>query len=679
MSENLLDRETSPYLLQHKDNPVHWRAWGADALAEARAKDRPILLSVGYAACHWCHVMAHESFEDAAVADLMNAHFVNIKVDREERPDVDLIYQTALALLGEQGGWPLTMFLTPAGEPFWGGTYFPPTPRYGRPAFADVLRRVAEIHAGERDKVSQNADVLRDALARMARPAEGGGLDRATLDATARLALEAVDPLHGGTRGAPKFPQPAFFRMLWRAYARTRDPRLGDAVTTTLDAICRGGIYDHLGGGFARYSTDAHWLVPHFEKMLYDNAQLVELLTEAWRTTRSPLYAARVRETIGWLLRDMRVPADPAAADGPFAFASAFDADSEGVEGKYYVWGADEIDAALGADSPLFKDVYGVGAEGNWEGVNILHRDAREPADAGEEERLADCRVRLLAVRAGRVPPARDDKVLADWNGLAVAALAHAGAAFGEPAWIAAAATVFSFVCRRMTVNGRLRHAWRDGRARHPAVADDLANLARAALALAEATGEAAYLDQAEAWTAILDDRYWDAEAGGYFLSADDTADLITRPKTVADNAVPPANGTMVEVLARLHHLTGNAAYRDRAETLVRVFSGKTPEHHLHLPTLCMGFEMLERPVQIVVVGRPDDPDAAALLAAAREAAPPTGVLARVDPEARLPAGHPAAGKGLVAGRAAAYVCVGAACGPPVTDARALRDQLASL
>jgi uncharacterized protein YyaL (SSP411 family) len=541
MTKNLLARETSPYLLQHKNNPVHWRPWGGDALAEAKRDGKPILLSVGYAACHWCHVMAHESFENEAIAGVMNELFVNIKVDREERPDIDAIYQSALAMMGEHGGWPLTMFLTPDGDPFWGGTYFPSTARYGRPAFTDILKSVADAFATNGDGIKQNVATLKDGLKRLAKPEGGGELSIDKLNQAATAALHMVDPFRGGTSGAPKFPQPSFFQFLWHAYRRTGSALFRDAVTVTLDHICQGGIYDHLGGGFARYSTDEVWLAPHFEKMLYDNALLVGLLTDAWQMTRSPLYAARVRETVDWALRDMR-----SAPDGPFAFVSAYDADSEGEEGKYYVWTETEIENVLGNDADFFKRVYDVGRGGNWEGHTILNR-TRDLAlgDPAIEETLRACREKLLAVRAKRVPPQRDDKVLADWNGLMIAALAKAGAAFGEPDWIAVAEQVFAFVVDAMTVDGRLRHAWCAGRARHPAVVDDYANMARAALQLLEVTGDDAYRARVEAWIQMADGHYWDADGHGYFLGADDTVDVIARSKTVHDNAVPAGNGMM--------------------------------------------------------------------------------------------------------------------------------------
>ena len=362
---NRLGEATSPYLLQHRQNPVHWQPWDEVALAEARNSDRPILLSVGYAACHWCHVMAHESFENPAIAALMNEHFINIKVDREERPDLDQLYQHALALLGQHGGWPLTMFLTPAGEPFWGGTYFPPESRYGRPGFPEVLETVARIWRDDRERVTSNTTALKDALARLATPARPQDLSPAFVTETAQRLIQAFDTIHGGFAGAPKFPQAPLLHLLWRQALASNDHAIRQAVLHTLVNMCQGGIYDHLGGGFARYSVDALWLVPHFEKMLYDNAQLIALLSDAWADTQNPLFAARVLETIGWLEREMLVED---------AFASSLDADSEGEEGKFYVWDAAEIDRLLGPEARAFRLAYGVTDAGNWEGKTILNR-----------------------------------------------------------------------------------------------------------------------------------------------------------------------------------------------------------------------------------------------------------------------------------------------------------------
>jgi uncharacterized protein YyaL (SSP411 family) len=676
MSRNLLDQETSPYLLQHKDNPVHWQAWGEAPMAEARRLNRPILLSIGYAACHWCHVMAHESFEDPAIARVMNELFVCVKVDREERPDVDTIYQAALAMTGQPGGWPLTMFLTADGNPFWGGTYFPPTARWGRPAFTDVLLRISQVFHTQKDTVAGNVGTLREALEKLGKPAPGAGFSPEVFDLAATTALRLVDSQQGGTAGAPKFPQPVFFRLLWRTWRRTRAPEFREAVTLTLDSLCRGGIYDHIGGGFARYSTDAEWLVPHFEKMLYDNAQLIELLTEVWLETGSPLYAARIRETIAWLLREMRV--DHPSKDGSFALASALDADSEGVEGRFYVWSAAEITAVLGADAARFSTTYDISPAGNWEGSNIpnLNR-CGDVAATLADPLLAGCRARLLDRRAARVRPGIDDKVLADWNGLAISALVRAASAFDEPAWLDAARKIFAFVADHMHESERLRHTWRCGAPRHLALLDDYANLARAVLALYQATSDAAYLHRAREWTAAADRHYLDPDDGGYFLSADDTTDVIVRSKPIIDTAVPSGNGTMLEVLARLWLHTGIEAYRARAERLAQLFSGDEPQYLVGVSGLIASAEFLTRSVQVVVVG--DGDAAAALRDAALASANPLIVLSRHVPGERLPETHPAFAKTPVDGLAAAYVCRGTTCSPPYVEPDALRQALGSI
>jgi len=669
MNENRLHLETSPYLLQHKDNPVHWLPWGEESLALAKAQDKPVLISIGYAACHWCHVMAHESFENDAIAAVMNENFVNIKVDREERPDVDAIYQSSLQMMGEHGGWPLTMFLTPDGEPFWGGTYFPPTSRFGRPGFTDVLHSVARIYHDEPDRVRQNVTALRDGLRMLAEPKAGEGAPIKLLDHIADRLVANVDPLRGGIGGAPKFPQPQILEQLWRAWKRTGKQNLRDAVCVTLDNMCQGGIYDHLGGGFARYAVDEIWLVPHFEKMLYDNAQLLDLLTLVWQETQNPLYAERVAETIDWLFREMRTP------EG--AFASSLDADSEGEEGKFYVWTETEIDSLLGEDATLFKAAYDVRQAGNWEGKTILNRLYRmERLDPAIEARLAENRATLLEARSPRVRPGLDDKVLADWNGLTIAALANAGAAFDRPDWIEAAVRTAEFVRDRMTVDGRLRHSWRAGEARHPATLDDYACLSRAALALYEATADPTWLAQARAWFEDVDTHHADPAGPGYFFAADDTPGLIARSKHANDNAVPAGNGVLVGVLARLYHLTGEDRYRDKAEALIRTFSGEVTRNFYPLSSLLNGAELLQAAQQIVIVGAPNDPAREALRDVLRRVSLPNAVLSVLSPENALPDGHPAAGKGLVGGKAAAYVCRDMTCSPPITDPAALRDAL---
>src|SRR5712691_7764886 len=505
IDRNRLGEETSPYLLQHKDNPVHWQAWNAATLAAAKAADKPILLSIGYAACHWCHVMAHESFENPAIAAQMNDLFVNIKVDREERPDLDAIYMNALALTGEHGGWPLTMFLTPDGEPFWGGTYFPPEPRWGRAGFPQILATIAAAYRDKRDDVAKNVAALREGLERLGRPQASGGIEPDLFDRVAERLLHEVDPLNGGIGTAPKFPQCGVFELLWRAWKRTRQEPYREAVLRSLTTISQGGIYDHLGGGYARYATDARWLVPHFEKMLYDNAELVSLLTLVWQETRDPLYAQRVAETIRWLEREM--------VNEEGGFASSLDADSEHEEGKFYVWSEAEIDAVLGGGAALFKRFYDVSTAGNWEGHNILNRlDHPALADVETEAELARCREMLLAARAPRVRPGLDDKVLADWNGLMIAALAEAGLVFARAEWVALAERAFGLIRDRMSgPDSRLRHSWCAGAARHPASVDDYANLCRAALALYEANSDSAHLARARDWVAVLDQHHWDA------------------------------------------------------------------------------------------------------------------------------------------------------------------------
>ncbi len=670
---NRLGQETSPYLLQHKDNPVHWQAWGPEALAQAKAEQKPILLSVGYAACHWCHVMAHESFESEATAALMNDLYVSIKVDREERPDLDAIYQSALALLGQQGGWPLTMFLTPDGHPFWGGTYFPPEQRWGRPGFPQVLRAIADTYHSDPDKVATNVAALQEALGKLALPEAGASVGPEILDRIAERLLQEVDLVHGGIGGAPKFPQMPIFELFWRAWKRGGDARYREAVDITLRRMCQGGIYDHLGGGFSRYATDAEWLVPHFEKMLYDNAALLDLLALVWQESREPLYEQRIREIVAWLLREMLTPAEAIA--GRRAFASALDADSEGVEGKFYVWTEAEIDEVLGADAPLFKQHYDVRPEGNWEEHTILNRSARPLLmDDATEAALAGSRAKLLARRDGRIRPGFDDKVLADWNGLMIAALARAGALFGEPAWIEAARAAFDFVRQEMTMEGRLRHSWRLGRARHPATLDDYANMSRAALALSEATGDKSYIAVAEGWVAILDTQYWDSAGGGYFFTAGDTRDVIIRSKTAIDHAVPSGNATMVGVLARLYYLTGKHAYRDRADALVGAFAGEIGRNFFPLASFINAQTFLQKAVQVVIAGEPGAPDTLAMLDALRRRSLPDLLLTTVGPGEMLPEGHPAHGKGIAkpknggAPTATAYVCQAMTCSLPITD-----------
>ncbi len=672
---NRLGEETSPYLLQHKDNPVHWWPWSDAAFAEAKARGVPVLLSVGYSACHWCHVMAHECFENPAIAAEMNRGFVNIKVDREERPDVDAIYQKALALIGEQGGWPLTMFIAPDGKPFFGGTYFPPEPAYGRPSLPQVLAHIEKVWRERKDEVAAHGDELTDSIGAAHPERLRDGLSFPLLEEAAVRLLDYVDFSAGGMNGAPKFPMPFVFEFLWRAFVRTGNPRFEQAVTTTLAHLCEGGIYDHLAGGFARYSTDGAWLVPHFEKMLYDNAQLIDLMTLVWRHNKEPLLAARVRETIAWLKRDMMGETG--------AFTAAFDADSEGEEGKFYIWTEAEIDALLGPDAAPFKKAYGVTPGGNWEGHTILNRTHLIGTAVDDEAALAKSRAALLAARAKRIPPARDDKILADWNGLTIAALARAGAAFNEPAWIALARETFEIVCRTMTWmdaagRKRLGHSFCRDRLQNVAMLDDYANMINAGLALHAATGEASYLGQAESWIELANALYWDDNDGGYFFTAADAHDLVLRTKSANDSAVPSGNGGMVFALARAFYLTGKQAYLMRAKSTVDALEVEAMKSFPHGVTLLNGFELLERAVQVIIIGERTAEDTNALLAALQETSVPNLVLDVIRPGISLPDMHPAHGKTAASGAATAYVCRGPTCSPPQTGAAGLIEALKS-
>ncbi len=665
--QNHLAKETSPYLLQHKDNPVEWWAWGPDALAEATRANKPILLSVGYAACHWCHVMAHESFEDEDTARVMNELFVNIKVDREERPDIDQIYMAALHHLGEHGGWPLTMFLTPNGEPIWGGTYFPNTSRYGKPPFVDVLREIARLFRDEPEKIEQNRAALMERLDAAARPAGAATIGTTELDNATRQLGGIIDPVNGGTRGAPKFPQAALFELLWRAGLRTGETRYFAAVDITLHHICEGGIYDHLGGGFARYSVDEHWLVPHFEKMLYDNAQLLELLAVAHQHGGKTLYRQRARETVAWLKREMTTEQG--------AFSASLDADSEGEEGKFYVWSYDEVVRQLGIeDGEFFARHYDVTPAGNFEGHNILNRLKPIARSDADEARLGTLREKLLAARGSRVRPGLDDKVLADWNGLMIAALVNAALLFGEHSWIALGQGAFDFIAGAMTRGDRLGHSWRDGKLKFPGLASDFAAMIRAALALHEATGLRAYLDRALEWQRALDRNYANAETGTYYLTAVDAEGLVVRPAATTDEATPNHNAVAAQNLIRLAVLAGDDKWRDKADRLIAAVAPLATENLSMHMALLNAVDLRLRAAQIVVTG--EGPPAQSLLVAARRLPALDRIVLHAATVEALPPAHPAREKIEAARAPQAFVCVGETCSLPVSDPAGLTAAL---
>lgn len=660
---NRLAAETSPYLLQHKHNPVDWWPWGPEALTEAQRTNRPILLSIGYAACHWCHVMAHESFEDDEVAAVMNELFVCIKVDREERPDIDQIYMSALHHLGEQGGWPLTMFLSPDGSPFWGGTYFPKLPDFGRPAFTDVLQSVAQVFRDQPDKIARNRDALIARLSERAKSKNPANLGVAELNNAAVAITRSTDPVNGGLQGAPKFPQCSVLEFLWRAGARTHDDRFFSATTLTLTRMSQGGIYDHLGGGYARYSVDNRWLVPHFEKMLYDNAQILDLLALDYTRNNNQLYRDRAIETVDWLRREMLT------AEG--AFASSLDADSEGKEGKFYVWSLKEVNEVLGpADAADFAARYDITANGNFEGHNIPNRLRSIDVGSDDIAHMRALREKLLAHRESRVRPGLDDKVLADWNGLMIAALVHAACAFDKPDWLQIARTGFEFIRTNMTRDERLGHCWREGRLLIPALASDYAAMGRAALALFEATGDNAYLAQALRWQSTLDTHYADVDHGGYYLTADDAEGLIVRPHSTADDAIPNHDGLIAQNLVRLAALTGATKWRNRIDNLFAALLPSATENGFGQLSLMNALDLRLSGAEIVVVG--EGAQAEALLSAARKLPHATSIVLHAPHADALPQDHSARAKITAVTQSAAFICRGQSCSLPLTHPEAL-------
>ena len=664
---NRLASATSPYLLQHADNPVDWFPWGDEALTKAETEDRPIFLSIGYAACHWCHVMERESFEDEDTAAYLNEHFVAIKVDREERPDLDAIYMDAVQALNHgQGGWPLSAFLTPDGKPFFAGTYYPKVPAHGMPSFQQVLEGIAEAWGGRRNDLERQAARVVEAISTSAalRASTEPLTDAITTEALASL-TRSFDPTWGGFGSAPKFPQPMTLEFVLRTAVRG-SAEARTMLTTTLDRMASGGIYDQLGGGFARYSTDARWLVPHFEKMLYDNAQLAQLYTRAWLVTRDDRYRRVAADTLAYLLREMRHPAG--------GFFSSQDADSEGVEGRFFVWSWEELVGIVGEDAAA---ALGATPDGNWEETNVLWR----PPGASDDDGLGDARRALFEVREGRVRPATDDKVLTAWNAMAIQALAEASSAFDEPTLLEEAVRTAEFVVTNLRgSDGRLLRSWRDGTAGGPGYADDHALLASALLALYARTGELRWFREASRLAEGLRRLFADTERGGFFQTGADVDPLVVRPKDLYDNAVPSGNSAAADALLRLSLLTGDAELEQAglsAIRLIRDVLGRAPTGFGH--ALCALDLSLGPSNEVAIVGPPDDPATKALVdeVVAVRFLPNTVVAvgAPGDPESAdevpLLRGRP-----LVDGSPTAYVCRRFTCKLPVTDPADLAGSL---
>ncbi|MGI9602014.1 MAG: thioredoxin domain-containing protein [Acidimicrobiales bacterium] len=655
---NRLARETSPYLRQHADNPVDWYPWGDEAFDRARREDKPVLLSVGYSSCHWCHVMAHESFEDDATAAVMNERFINIKVDREERPDVDAVYMDAVQAMSGRGGWPMTAFLLPDGQPFFGGTYFPDEPRHGMISFGDLMDRVHQAWIDQREGVEDQASQLSGQLGRLGQlqPSDRGPSGD-TLAAAASGLEDEHDSIHGGFGTAPKFPPSMALRALLRHHAHTGDDTSLQIVVTTLDAMAAGGIYDHLGGGFSRYSVDQTWTVPHFEKMLYDNALLVGVYIEAWQVTGHERYLQVVDETIHYLQRDLSHP------DG--GLYSAEDADSEGVEGKFYVFTPDQVRAAVGDRADRAIDWYGVTERGNFEGANILVRPRHAPLERpADVEQIRDD---LRLWRDRRVRPGLDDKVLTEWNALALTSIAQAGAAAGRQDWLDMAERIGTFLIDRLRrADGRWMRSWQAdaGSARHLAYAADYAALVDAFTRLAEATGEARWIIEARRCADALIDLFWDDQRGGVFTTGDDAEALITRPKDLMDNATPSANSLAAVGLLRLATLTGEDRYRKRAEATLRLVGELAREHPLAFGHTLAAIDMAATGITEVVVAG----DAPAMVDAVHRHYLPNVVLAwgeRYDSPLWTDRTD---GFG--------YVCQNYSCQLPVTSANELLAQL---
>ena len=675
---NRLIHETSPYLQQHAGNPVDWHAWGEEALQTARAQDKPILLSIGYSACHWCHVMAHESFEDAEVAALMNRYFVNIKVDREERPDLDQIYQLAHQMISQRsGGWPLTMFLTPGQEPFFGGTYFPKAPRYGLPGFADLLLRVAQYYRAERTQVALQGEAIVSGFERMrpAAPARQSEFSASPIDRALEHLSANFDASYGGFGAAPKFPHPTDLELCLRRHAADRTGAGGETplrmAVYTLDRMAAGGIYDQLGGGFCRYSVDAHWLIPHFEKMLYDNGPLLARYSDAWALTRDPLFAEVVEKTAAWSMREMQSPAG--------GYYSSLDADSEHEEGKFYVWTPQQVRALLSDEEyAVCAPYYGLDRAANFDGGRWhLHvaRGLEEIANtvglpAQEcDTLLARARAKLLAAREERIRPGRDEKILTSWNALMIAGMARAARVFGRPEWLASARAALDFIRATLwrekegTERARLLATCKDGRAHLNAYLDDYAFLLAALIELMQADFHRGDLEFAERLAKVLLEQFYDPEAGGFFFTSHDHEKLIHRPKPSYDSATPSGNGMAALALQRLSYITGESRYLEAAEHTLRLFYPALAQHSDGCASLLMALEEAIEPPRVVVVRGPPGQMRPWRQVLDQGYLPATLIFSLAPGVEDLP---PPLAKPVMTGAVNAWVCQGVTCLAPV-------------
>jgi uncharacterized protein YyaL (SSP411 family) len=662
---NRLARETSPYLLEHADNPVDWYAWGAEALARARAENKPILLSIGYSACHWCHVMARESFEDSETAALMNRDFVSVKVDREERPDLDQVYMRAVQGMTGSGGWPMTVFLLPDGRPFFAGTYFPPSDHAGMPSFKRVLTAVADAFSQRPADVEETAAQVADFLKRPSVPLAAGELTPALLDEAGSRLERDYDPVHGGFGGAPKFPQPMLIEFLLRSHVRTGRPAPLEMAAHTLRTMAAGGLYDHLGGGFHRYSVDERWLVPHFEKMLYDNALLARVYLDAWQLTRDPMFARVVDETLAFVQREMTSP------EG--GFYASLDADSEGEEGRFYLWTPQELETALGVEEAgVLGRAFDVTAAGNFEGRNILH-----PLMSGAVEILDTSRDRLMAFRARRVRPHRDEKVIAGWNGLMLRAFADAGRVLARADLLMVAEANARFLLSHMRQSGRMRRSYKDGRAPLAGYLEDQAAVADGLLSLYEATFDSGWLEALRGLVGEMLTAFWDDASGAFFDTAADQEHLVARPQDVTDNAIPSGSSLAVDVLLRSGMLLGESTWVDRAQATLARLAPTAAKAPLAFGRLLAALDFhLGRTVELAVIGQPGDPQTTEMLDVVRGRFLPNRLIAVASAPGGAPALPLLADRRPLAEKATAYLCEGFVCQAPTTDPAELARQL---
>ncbi len=675
---NRLANETSPYLLQHKDNPVDWYPWGKEAFARAREADKPVLLSIGYSSCHWCHVMERECFQSEEIAALMNEHLVNIKVDREERPDIDSVYMAAVQAMTGRGGWPMSVFLTPDGHPFFAGTYFPPEDRGGLPAFPRVVAAVSDVYRNRRSDVAATTSQVVEHLRREPGQVSADPLTRDLLGRAHRALAANFDSEHGGFGRAPKFPQPMTCEFLLRHWHRTGDPQPLRMVELTLEKMARGGIYDQIGGGFHRYSTDAFWLVPHFEKMLYDNALLARLYLHAWQVTGNASYRRVVRETLAYLEREM--------LDEEGGFYSAQDADSEGEEGKFFTWSASEIGEAVGPGlAGVARAYYGVTEKGNFEGRNVLWspRSDEEAAGAlglsvGELRRsLEEARARLLAAREQRVRPGLDHKVLTAWNALALGAFAEVGAALVEPRYVAIARRNAEFILGSLVRDGRLLRTWTAGQSKLNGFLEDYAFFVDALLSLYEATFEERWLNEAARFADAMVGQFRDSSTGVFYDTGEEHERLIVRPREIFDNAVPSGGSAAVAALLRLGVFTGRREYENVAAASLRSVRERLERMPSGLANWLGALDFyLSTPKEIVVIGPRDEPATQALLQACYGRYLPNRVIAGADTPRNQFASPLLEGRVMLDGRPTAYVCENYTCELPVTEPAALAVQL---